>query len=254
MMRIFLLGAVLVLAIDMSAAGQPGFELGVRAGGGMTWGFGDWQDAQLDDLTRRGNLAGAKGSAVYEFTPSWQAGAYARLTLGPWFRIGLEPRMEYLGTSFLATTDTGQVWERYSLAVPVVLIPVSARAYISHELGEIDFYLAPALAVLAGQATILERQANSSSSRQIVPSIASQFLFLAASAGIESRWWTSSGWWPAIGISYDMAVTPVSPATSAGSAGSPGFLGAGWYPCSLNLYLSLGWAISEYRADERRDR
>ena len=231
-----------VLLIGISywglSAQALGLELGVMGGVGMTDASGTFIDQAIADLVAAGSLDGGTATASYEFTPSWMTGIYAHLRLLDWFKIGLETRLTYLGSAYLAKTDKDLVWERYSLAAPSLLIPLSARFVLPLPELEIELALAPALGVLAGDLTTVSRLKNLSFTESLHPS-ASEWVYAAFSAEVMARWNTGIGYL-SIGLVYDAALSAISPATLATGSG---FLGATLFPGCLSVYGGWGYLI-----------
>jgi hypothetical protein len=212
-----------------AAAGGPSLELGVQGGGGLAFAFGPLVDDEAAALAAAGSVNGA-GTAAYEPTPAWTGGLYAGLRLADWFKVGLAPRVSYLGTTLLASVDGAAAWERWSIAMPAILVPLNARFCLRPaKAWEIEAWIGPELAILAGDTTILETYARTSL-KTVLAVPRGRLAFLAAGAGLEARLLTAAGWLK-LGAGCDIALTPA------------GHLEAAIHPAAVNLYLGWGWEL-----------
>jgi hypothetical protein len=213
-------------------------EAGVTGGGGLSFSSGGLIDKVQAELVDLGTWSVGAGTATRELTPCWTAGAYLSLGLGEVFKLGLSPHFGYLGDTFLAKNDQGKAWERWSVALPSVLVPITARAGLRlSEAFSLEPYLGPELGILAGSPSVLRR--HLSDSVTVAGDTGGQYLWLAALGGLEAHLVTDVGVFT-LGFSAEAALFPITLSVPGRTTGDPALSGE-IYPYAFNLYLGWGW-------------
>jgi len=217
-------------------------ELGVTGGGGMALMYGSMLDEKAETVSLLGSSGpGAMGYSQFVFFPGWTAGVYAETPLLGWLALRVEAWYESSGAARTGFTSGGSAFDVYGVYFSSVEIPIGVRAHFPMGPGEISAILGPYLGIIAGDVTLVDRSATTSTTAVITPDLAHRFFFgLAGGAAWSFR------------IGPGRATLELRADWAILSANASGDSGGNLNPIGLSLVAGYGVQLGDFSNGARR--
>ncbi len=228
--------SVMVLLFAAAYSFALEWEFGGILGGGFDAGspLGTYFDAKSAQLAELGSTTpGSLGTSRAAFFPSFTVGGYAELGLFDWLGLRFEPRVSILGSSFIALTDAGAAFDRYSAYFFGLLLPVYARGSLKLGPGSATVSAGGFYGIALGSVALSDKYVSSMTTAWI-PLEAREIEFIGMSGGVGY----SLPLGPGIATAearIDWALTPV-PFTTGSQDGE-------LHPLGVTLAVGYGFRI-----------